>query len=126
MINSFEYQYVICWQIQGKIDHLNQLFDNLNKTWLQRKILYEQSLDLEVGMSEVNYSNGVYVFVLHLLFSGIILLQPFFGSLDLVRDNPSEPVPEGTFRRLLDFLVQNEDSKGRCTNNPDGVAVHPD
>ena len=38
---------VLC-QIQGKIDHLNHLFDNLNKTWQQRKILYDQSLDLEV------------------------------------------------------------------------------
>jgi len=36
-------------QIEGKIDHLNHLFDNLNKTWQQRKILYDQSLDLEVG-----------------------------------------------------------------------------
>jgi len=28
-------------------------------------------------------------------------------------DNPGEPVPEGTFRHLLDFLVQNEDNTGR-------------
>jgi len=30
-------------------------------------------------------------------------------------------LPEGTFRHLLDFLMQNEDNTGRCTNNPDGV-----
>jgi len=41
------------------------------------------------------------------------LLQPFYGSLDFVPDNPGEPVPEGTFRHL-DFLVQNEDITGRC------------
>jgi len=39
-----------------------------------------------------------------------ILLQPFYGALDFVRDNPREPVPEGTFCHLLDFLVQNEDN----------------
>jgi len=52
--------------------------------------------------------------------------QPFYGSLDLVRDNPGEPVAEGTFCHLLDFLVQNEDNTGRCTNNPDGLPPHPD
>jgi len=26
-----------------------------------------------------------------------VLLQPFYGSLDFVRDNPGEPVPEETF-----------------------------
>ena len=49
-----------------------------------------------------------------------------YGSLEYVRDNPGEPVPEGTFRHLLDFLVQNEDNTGRCTNNPDGLPPHPD
>jgi len=44
-------------------------------------------------------------------------LQPFYGSLDYVRDNLDEPLPEGTFCHLLDFLVQNEDNTGRCTNN---------
>jgi len=39
-----------------------------------------------------------------------LLLQPFYGSLDYVRDNLGQPVPEGTFRHLLDFLVQNEDN----------------
>jgi len=52
--------------------------------------------------------------------------QPFYGFLDYVRDNPGEPVPEGTFRHLLDFLVQNESNTGRCTNNPDGLPPHPD
>ena len=37
-----------------------------------------------------------------------LLLQPFYDSLDFVQDNPGEPVPEGTFHHLLDFLVQNE------------------
>jgi len=32
----------------------------------------------------------------------------------LFRDNPGEPVPEGTFRHLLDFLVQNEDNTGNA------------
>ena len=32
----------------------------------------------------------------------LLLLQPFYGFLDYVRDNPGEPVPEGTFRHLLD------------------------
>ena len=26
---------------------------------------------------------------------------------------------------ILDFLVQNEDNTGRCTNNPDGLPPHP-
>ena len=52
--------------------------------------------------------------------------QPFYGSLDFVRDNPGEPVPEGTFRHLLDFLEQNEDNTGRCTNHLDGLPPHPD
>jgi len=46
--------------------------------------------------------------------------------MDFARDNPGEPVPEGTFRHLLDFLVQNEDNAGRCTNNLDGLPPHPD
>jgi len=41
----------------------------------------------------------------------LILLQPFYGSLNFFRDNPGEPVPEGTFHHLLDFVVQNEDSR---------------
>jgi len=32
-----------------------------------------------------------------------------------------ELIAEGTFHHLLDFLVQNEDNTGRCTNNPDGM-----
>ena len=55
----------------------------------------------------------------------LLLLQPFYGSLDLVGDNPDETVPEGTFHHLLDFLVQNEDNTGRCTNNPDGLPPCP-
>ena len=51
---------------------------------------------------------------------------PFYGSLDFVRDNPGEPVPEGTFHHLLDFQQQNEDNTGRCTNNLDGLPPHPD
>jgi len=39
-------------------------------------------------------------------------IWPFYSSLDFVRDNPGELVPEGTFHHLLDFLVQNEDSSG--------------
>jgi len=54
-----------------------------------------------------------------------LLLQPFYGSLDFVQDNPGEPVPEGTFCDLLDFLVQNEDNTGRRTKNLDGVPPHP-
>jgi len=50
-----------------------------------------------------------------------IHIQPFYGSLDFVQDNSGEPVPEGTFRHLLDFLEQNEDNTGRCTNNLDGL-----
>jgi len=50
--------------------------------------------------------------------------QPFYSSLDFVRDNLGELVPEGTFCHLLDFLVQNEDNIG--TNNPDGLSPHPD
>ena len=49
-----------------------------------------------------------------------------YGSLDFVQDNLGEPVPEGTFRHLLDFLEQNEDNTGRRTNNPDGLPPHPD
>jgi len=49
-----------------------------------------------------------------------------FTALDFVRDNPGEPIPEGTFRYLLDFLMQNEDNTGRHTNNPDGLPSHAD
>jgi len=52
--------------------------------------------------------------------------QPFYNSLDFVWDNPGEPVPEGTFHHLLDFMEQNEDNMGRRTNNPDGLPPHPD
>jgi len=52
--------------------------------------------------------------------------QPFHGSLDFVWDNPGEPVPEETFRHLLDFLEQDEDNTGRCTNNLDRLPPHPD
>jgi len=41
-------------------------------------------------------------------------------------DNLGKLVPEGTFRHLLDFLVQNEVNTGRRTNNPDGLPLHPD
>jgi len=46
--------------------------------------------------------------------------QPFYSSLDFVRDNPGELVSEGTFRHLLDFLMQNEDNTGHA-NRPDGL-----
>jgi len=52
--------------------------------------------------------------------------KPFYSSLDFVRDTPDKLVPEGTFRHLLDFLLQNEDNIGRHTNNPDGLPLHPD
>ena len=52
--------------------------------------------------------------------------QPLYGSVDFVRDNPGEPVPEGTFHDLLDFLEQNEDNTGRRINNLDGLPPHPD
>jgi len=52
--------------------------------------------------------------------------QPFYGSLYYVQDNPGEPVQEGTFHHLLDFLEQNEDKTGRRTNNLDGLPPHPD
>jgi len=47
-------------------------------------------------------------------------------EMRMVRDNPGELVPEGTFCRLLNFLMQNEDNTGRHTNNPDGLPPHPD
>jgi len=47
---------------------------------------------------------------------------PNFGKIDQY----FELVPEGTFRYLPDFLVQNEDNTGRYTNNPDGLPVDPD
>jgi len=46
--------------------------------------------------------------------------QPSYSSLDFVRVNPGELVPEGTFHHFI-FLVQNEDNTGRHTNNPDGL-----
>jgi len=52
--------------------------------------------------------------------------QPFYSSLDFVLDNPGQLIPEATFCHLLDFLVQNEDNKGRHTNSPDGLPPHPD
>jgi len=51
--------------------------------------------------------------------------QPFYSSLDFVQDNPGELVPEGTFRHLLDFLVQNKDN--RQTHQQSGwTATYPD
>jgi len=47
--------------------------------------------------------------------------QPFYSSLNFVRDNPGELVSEGTFLHLLDFLVQNEDNTGRDTNSPGAI-----
>jgi len=52
--------------------------------------------------------------------------KPFYSSLDFVQDNQGELVPEGTFCRFLDFLVQNEDNTGRLTNSPDRLPPHPD
>jgi len=52
--------------------------------------------------------------------------QPFYSSVDFVQDNPGELVIEGTFCHLLDFLVQNEDDTGRCTNNLDGLPPYSD
>ena len=52
--------------------------------------------------------------------------QPFYSSLDFVRDNPDdELVPESTF---LDFLVQlqNEHNTSRCNNSLDGLPPHQD
>ena len=57
----------------------------------------------------------------HIGTSPITHTQPFYSSLDFVRDNTGELVSEGTFRHLLDFLVQNEDNRGRHTNSPDGL-----
>jgi len=45
--------------------------------------------------------------------------QAFYGSVDFVQDNPCEPIPEGTFRHLLDFLEENEHNTDRRTNNLD-------
>ena len=52
-----------------------------------------------------------------------IYTQPFYSSLDFVRDNLGERVLEGIFRHLL---VQNEYNIGRHTNNPDGLPLYPD
>jgi len=52
--------------------------------------------------------------------------QPFYGSVDFVRDNPGEPIPEATFCHLLDFLEQNEDNTNRRTKSLDGLSPHPD
>ena len=49
------------------------------------------------------------------------MTQPFYSSLDFVRDNPGEVVPEGIYRHLLDFLVQNKHNTCRHTNNLDGL-----
>jgi len=43
---------------------------------------------------------------LHTYIHTYIHTQPFYGSVDFVRDNPGEPVPEDTFCHLLDFLEQ--------------------
>jgi len=31
--------------------------------------------------------------------------QPFYGSMDFVRDNPGEPVPEETFTHIQNSLT---------------------
>ena len=71
---------------------------------------------------------GVYCHLLLSLtgFTANTHTQPFYGSVDLVWDNPGEPVPEGTFCHLLDFLEQNKDNTGRRTNNLDGLPPHTD
>ena len=43
--------------------------------------------------------------------------QPFYGSVDFARDNPGEPVPEGTFRHLLNFLEQSGFSGASSLSN---------
>jgi len=53
----------------------------------------------------------------HRTYGSISILTNFqnslYSSLDFVLDNPGELVPEGTFCHFLDFLVQNEDNRGR-------------
>jgi len=49
--------------------------------------------------------------------------QPFYGSVGFVGDNLGEPVPEGTFRHLLDFLEQNEDNTGRTHQQSGWIAT---
>lgn len=39
---------LVVLQIQGKIDHLNQCLEQLLSSWEQRKLIYDQSLDLLV------------------------------------------------------------------------------
>jgi len=63
---------------------------------------------------------------LHLLAAEHTHTQPFYGSLDSVRDNPGEVVPEGTFCHLVDFLEKNEDNTGRRTNNLNGLPPYRD
>ena len=54
---SLLYHVVLChamlwWllcQIQEKIDHLNHCLEQLLQTWEQRRLLYDQSLDLLVS-----------------------------------------------------------------------------
>jgi len=39
-------------------------------------------------------NNYIFVGLLNIIYTHT---QPFYGSLDFVRDNPGEPVPEETF-----------------------------
>jgi len=70
--------------------------------------------------------HNLILFDCHIQYRFKIYTTTIYGSLDFVQDNPGGPVPEGTFHHLLDFLVQNEDKTGRCTNNPDGLPPHTD
>ena len=49
----------INFQIREKIEHLDQLLENLQKTWEQRRVLYEQNLDLLVSVWDPKLSLSV-------------------------------------------------------------------
>jgi len=36
------------------------------------------------------------------------IIHPFYGSVDFVRDNPGEPVPEETFTHSKFNIIQNK------------------
>jgi len=59
----------------------------------KKKQKFAISLTGDINPQSSNWNNGK------------LNTQPFYSSLDFVRDNPGELVREGTFRHLLDFLV---------------------
>jgi len=65
--------------------------------------------------------------LLHYYYNHFTALWTMSGTTQMSRYQKNHsPTHTYRVRHLLDFLVQNENNTGRCTNNPDGLPPHPD